>query len=243
MGTQTVRGGDATAASGFVGRGAICNDFVCVSSPAVERTIRQFVSDVEKQKDGVNTQMFAEGVEYSDDAFMSFRGREGFDGFRPSYVHGVEEGRGRAEGVVNKLEMNGTDSVRVEWKTKAQADVGGSIIVNFKTDVSLNLISGRITKMRLTWDTNGSDGLAAFGFNLRRRADSVSLRATRTAEWLQSIVDGDGGQNQPGNLSVDPRDPNKFFQQEDTNFQDAVFFCIGITLMYILVKALVILNS
>ena len=74
--TQTVRGGDATAASGFVGRGAICNDFVCVSSPAVERTIRQFVSDVEKQKDGVNTQMFAEGVEYSDDAFMSFRGRE-----------------------------------------------------------------------------------------------------------------------------------------------------------------------
>ena len=170
-----------------------------------------------------------------------YEGVQGFDGFRPSYVHGVEESR--AEVVVNKLEMNGTDSVRVEWKTKAQADVGGSIIVNFKTDVSLNLISGRITKMRLTWDTNGSDGLAAIGFNLRRRADSVSLRATRTAEWLQSIVDGDGDQNQPGNLSVDPRDPNKFFQQDDTNFQDAVFFCIGITLMYILVKALVILNS
>ena len=102
---------------------------------------------------------------------------QGFEGFRPSYVHGVSEDA--ADVQVDKLEMNGTDSVRVEWKTKAQADVGGSINVNFKCDVSLNLISGRITKMRLTWDTNGSDALAAIGFNVRRRADSVSLRAQK----------------------------------------------------------------
>lgn len=184
---------------------------------------------------------------YTDIVSLSLvTGVQGFEGFRPSYVHGVKTSPSEDANVhveVNVLEMNGTDSVRVEWKTEAETDMGGSITVNFKCDVSLNLISGRITKMKLTWNTEGSDGLAAIGFNVRRRADSVSLRATRTVEWLQRIVDGDGEEGQTGNLRVDPRDPNKFFQQEDTTFQDAVLFCIGITLMYILVKALVILNQ
>ena len=61
---------------------------------------------------------------------------------------------------------------------------------------------------------------------------------------VRRLVDGldadDGGQS---SFTVDPRDPNKFFQQQDNTFNDAVQFSIGLLLMYTLVKALTILNT
>ena len=52
-----------------------------------------------------------------------------------------------------------------------------------------------------------------------------------------NLLDGDdaGG----GDIFVDPRDPGKWVQQEDTVFRDGVFFALVVTILWTFAKALV----
>ena len=65
----------------------------------------------------------------------------------------------------------------------------------------------------------------------------LSEAAAGLSEAVKALLDGDdaGG----GDIFVDPRDPGKWVQQEDTVFRDGVFFALVVTILWTFAKALV----
>lgn len=231
---------------------AVCNDFVCISSPNVERTIRQIVKDLETLREG-GVNCYSELVTYSD-AFISFKGREPYRSFTfnsdtmmsASEVGELSVGGGPYSIRVVNIEMTATDSVAISYRMQGTMKAyGGSFDVDvlYNANYSFNLISGRVINHTLQWDMSKTAPQNAFVFLLARLQYSVTRKFQDVSGAIQTFLDEGLDGNNNSNLTVDPRDPNKFFQQQDNTFQDAVQFCIALTLMYVLVKGLLILNT
>ena len=253
---------------------SVCNDFVCVSSPQVERVLRQFMQDLEACRDGENGMLFAEDLTYRD-PLMRLGGRRAMrefnftrdemvapagappaalDALRPAAAPAGPGAGGRPAVRVERAEASGNDSVLVEYAVVGRLRgpleamlpelLGPEVRVRYAADLTFNLISGRVSAMAVTWDLGGAGPLGAAAFLLARARYSAARAGASLSASVRRLVDGldadDGGQS---SFTVDPRDPNKFFQQQDNTFNDAVQFSIGLLLMYTLVKALTILNT
>merc|ERR1712178_133037 len=200
--------------------GAVCNDFVCISSPNVERTIKQIAKDIEGVREGF-VNVYADCVEYRD-TFMSWKGREPYVAFK---FHNDEMELFSDAGEMNKgkelqmkvvsIEMTGTDSVSIEYLMRGQlkgisvgVPIGAAFVeVKYVAEYQFNLISGRVIKHNLRRDLNKCTLSSAILFTLTRLQYSLDKRVQFLSKALNAFLEQSEGNDTT--FTGDPRDPNK----------------------------------
>ena len=195
---------------------AVCNDFVCISSPNVERTIRQIVQDLQTLREG-GVNCYSELVEYSD-PFISFKGREPYRSFifnsdmmmSAGEVGELNDCVGPYSIKVFNIEMTATDSVLIQYRMEGKLKAyGGTFDVNvmYNANYSFNLISGRVTRHDLRWDVSKTAPQNALIFIFARLQYSVTRKIQDVSSTVQSFLEEGDGNNT--SFTADPRDPNK----------------------------------
>ena len=242
---------------GLLGPGDWCDDFVCEGSPSVEAAVRRLGRAVEGGSWRVSgAPLFARGVAYAGPT-RRFTGAAGYgEGLLPGLGEGPVAGR------VEELKMLSLMEVEIRWSARpggagaapapaplraggdggAGAGAGaGPGRVRVRSEFKVNPITGRVEAHRDSWDLSDlpppARALVAGRQALWGARAGLSEAAAGLSEAVKALLDGDdaGG----GDIFVDPRDPGKWVQQEDTVFRDGVFFALVVTILWTFAKALV----
>merc|ERR1719420_1382862 len=125
--------------------------------------------------------------------------------------------------------------VEIRWSARpGGAGAGaGPGRVRVRSEFKVNPITGRVEAHRDSWDLSG---LPPSARALVAGREALWEAAAGLSEAVRALLDGDdaGG----GDIFVDPRDPGKWVQQEDTVFRDGVFFALVVTILWTFAKAL-----
>eukprot|EP00475_Leptophrys_vorax_P042581 TRINITY_DN8022_c0_g1_i1.p1 TRINITY_DN8022_c0_g1~~TRINITY_DN8022_c0_g1_i1.p1 ORF type:complete len:326 (+),score=-1.38 TRINITY_DN8022_c0_g1_i1:99-1076(+) len=221
---------------------ALCDDFECVSSPAVERTARQLARDIHDMREDKRTlSCFAVDVTYSD-PLRSFKGRDKYR--RPSWLLAA-----LSNPSVHMLgmTMKGTSTLEIRWclegdfQLPAASLLGGKLCLDVSSTFTLNQISGLVTEHRDQWDLSRCPPPAQVMFAASRLAWSLVQASKDASDGAASLSKSLDSGNNNSNIYPDPSgDPRKFLQQSDPNrdLYQAAFF---IALMYFVVRALILI--
>ncbi|KAL4855987.1 hypothetical protein ACK3TF_003434 [Chlorella vulgaris] len=207
-----------------------CDDFVCTSSPAVEASVRQLARDLERCN-GRWSPIFASNVTYQD-SFRKFKGPDGY-----SRLNFVATNVQSAAVTVDSLRMLDGSTAEIRWRLTGKLGVL-PIDVAGTTEISMNLLTGRIERHQERWDLSACSPPAAVAWTAARAlwsAKQGSMDAGQAANKLLDTLsmDGDDGPMQQEN----PNDPSRFFQQKDTFKQDAALFVGVVALFWALTQA------
>ena len=209
-----------------------CDDFICTSSPAVEKTVRSLANDIIRANGVWTRSLFSNTVaEYK--GFRSFKGRDGYKtlDFIPKYVEAPVV-------TVTKLKMLDGGTAELSWRLQGNIK-GVSVDVDMTTVVTMNLLTGQIEKHVDTWDLRRCSPPAAAAFNLAKIAFAVSKGSAAAADATNSILDSLTSMDEDNGGPIEPsaNDPMKFFQQKDSFKDDAIFFIGAVTLLYVMTQA------
>ena len=223
-----------------------CDDFVCKSSPAVEKTLKSLIKDVNACR-GTNRSAapYAPEVTY-DDGALRFEGSEKY----ARYCSYVENNLRRVTTRVTEISMEGSlDVATVKWELNAVNDIG-RVGVDVTATYKMNLITGRVLEHREQWVVNPArtDAQAGALLESTRKAHALPLNAMEVAdkakkkfrEISKSFASEDDQDN--SNIYVDPNDPMKFFQQDDTSKTDLLQLSLVAAVIYLLTKVFQVLN-
>lgn len=226
---KALREAEAMAVAGLPD-GAVCDDFECTVSPACELTTKQISRSLVKKENEAS--IVAKDVEYKN-PYVSFSGKEKYAAFN---YWKDEMGGGKVR--VRKMSMAKEDVACIEWTIEDQSRAG-NIVVDVTSLFTLNLISGRVLKREDTFrlDSCPAQTRALFvssmsAYSLRTRAKDVADAAKRISQSFSSFDESDE------EYFADPRDPNKFFQQQDNTLSDAFQLATLIAAIYAVVKVL-----
>lgn len=207
-----------------------CDDFVCTSSPAVETSVRQLAK-------GICTtarwppRNFAPKVTFSD-GIRRFQGNDKYDRmtFLRDYFLSVKIG-------VDKMEMLDLDTAVIEWSLTGEHSLG-TVNLECSSEFSLNVISGRVEDHKESWRVVGASP-AAIAFGLTSLRWRVQQNASDAIEKIKDFTERKSSElESPEEYFVDPTDPKRFIQNNDTTFDDALQLGIVLSLLYCCVQVL-----
>ncbi|GFR43821.1 hypothetical protein Agub_g4919 [Astrephomene gubernaculifera] len=187
-----------------------CDDFVCTSSPAVEQTVRSLARELTRGR-YTTTSLYQPTVTYSD-GFRSFSGPEGY--LRQRWIaDNVQQFRV----TILRLRMLDKGTSQVTWRLEGRLGPGGGLQLSAQltTTCTHNLLTGRITSLRESWDLSGSPPPAAALATLSRVAWSAQQSLQDAREGLGRAVGklggGGGGAEGAGDSGM-PSDPTRVRQ-------------------------------
>ncbi|XP_076911274.1 uncharacterized protein LOC143569188 [Bidens hawaiensis] len=219
--------------------GELCNDFECISSPAVEATARQLVRDILELREGNRALgTYAVSVKYKDPV-RSFTGREKYK--RPLWSLDALD---KPIVSVQDMVMLSTSVLNIKWTLKGTpknpiASVGGPVIVKVNSRFTLNQISGQVIEHEETWDLSSSSPIAQAFFWASRRLFSTIESAKDISDSFKNVSSSISTENKNVDFYPDPSgDPRKFFQTEDDFQRDAIQLALFLALLYFLVQFL-----
>lgn len=141
------------------------------------------------------------------------------------------------------------DVATVKWELNAVNDIG-RVGVDVTATYKMNLITGRVLEHREQWVVNPArtDAQAGALLESTRKAHALPLNAMEVAdkakkkfrEISKSFASEDDQEN--SNIYVDPNDPMKFFQQDDTSKTDLLQLSLVAAVIYLLTKVFQVLN-
>jgi len=207
-----------------------CDDFVCTSSPAVETSVRQLAKGI------CTTAMwpprnFAPKVTFSD-GIRRFQGNDKYDRmtFLRDYFLSVKIG-------VDKMDMLDLDTAVIEWSLTGEHSLG-TVNLECSSEFSLNVISGRVEDHKETWRVVGASP-AAIAFGLTSLRWRVQQNASDAIEKIKDFTERKSSElESPEEYFVDPTDPKRYIQNNDTTFDDALQLGIVLSLLYCCVQVL-----
>lgn len=126
------------------------------------------------------------------------------------------------------------DAAEVEWRL--QGSLGGTpFTARLVETLTLNLVTGQVVEHRSRWNVEQGGVVAGTRFfvtrlawSLRQTAVDVGQASDRALQSLTSVDEDDASDT----IMRNPNDPTKFFQQQDTFYQDAVAFVLFLAVMY-----------
>ncbi|KAI7751323.1 hypothetical protein M8C21_002883, partial [Ambrosia artemisiifolia] len=208
----------------------LCNEFECISSPAVEATARQLVRDILELREGNRALgTYAVSVKYKDPV-RSFTGREKYKRLLWS------------TGALDKpnvdMVMLSTSVLNIKWTLKGTpknplASVGGPLILKVDSRFTLNQISGQVIEHEEIWDLSSSSIIAQAFFWASRRLFSTTQSAKDFSDSLKNFSSRFSTEKENVDYYPDPSgDPTKFFQTEDDFQRDAIQLALFLALLY-----------
>lgn len=126
------------------------------------------------------------------------------------------------------------DVAEVEWRL--QGFLGGTpFTARLAETLTLNLVTGQVIEHASRWSMEQGGPVASLRFFVTRLAWSARQAAAEAGQAsdrvLQSLTSVDED-DQRDTVMRNPDDPTKFFQQQDTFYQDAVAFVLFLAVMY-----------
>eukprot|EP00250_Pteridium_aquilinum_P013570 c21426_g1_i2 orf=163-1065(+) len=216
--------------------GELCDEFQCISSPAVEATARQLVRDILEMREGNRALgTFAISVKYKDPV-RSFTGRDKYK--RPSWITNALE---KPSVAVREMVMQSTSVLNIKWVLRGRPKIPGPDLVLAVNDTfTLNQISGQVVEHVEEWDLSGSSLPAQAYFWASRLAYSTVESGKDAAEAVQGVSKlwQKEKNEDKENYFRDPTDPTKFFQMDDNPQRDLYQAGFFIALIYLLVQFL-----
>ena len=215
-----------------------CDDFECRSSPMVEVTLRQIARDQEGQREGVadraSLTAYAENVLFTDSSLRRGVGRARLAVYTPTSLLTEPQAR------VTSIALETSSSARVRWTLSGRSPAG-PVCLACSRELQLNLISSRVLKQHEEWSfATGTAPLAAVVYTAQRLALSAAANlsdaAGMTGDYIQDAVDSLRPQE---DIFQDPTDPRRYIQTENTFVNDAVTIILAVTIIWLLVRALV----
>ncbi|GJP51964.1 hypothetical protein CLOM_g11091 [Closterium sp. NIES-68] len=119
----------------------LCDDFQCVSSPAVERTAKRLAKDIHDMREDTRTlSCFANDSKYSD-SIRSFTGRDKYR--RLSWIRSALQ---NPSVHMLGMAMESTSVLEITWQLRGYLTVpGGLLDARVTSTFTLNQISGQVT--------------------------------------------------------------------------------------------------
>eukprot|EP00223_Ostreococcus_mediterraneus_P004648 CAMPEP_0174587010 /NCGR_PEP_ID=MMETSP0929-20130131/29392_1 /TAXON_ID=548131 ORGANISM="Ostreococcus mediterraneus, Strain clade-D-RCC2572" /NCGR_SAMPLE_ID=MMETSP0929 /ASSEMBLY_ACC=CAM_ASM_000573 /LENGTH=292 /DNA_ID=CAMNT_0015769045 /DNA_START=19 /DNA_END=897 /DNA_ORIENTATION=- len=225
-----------------------CDDFVCKSSPAVERTLKTVLKDINALRGTTrSTSSYAPDVVY-DDGVLKFRGADKYK----KYCSYIENNLKQATSRVTSISMvdGGLDAARVTWELNGVNDIG-RVGVDIECTYKMNLITGRILEHREMWVVNPSrtDAQAGALLESTRKAHALPLNIMETYDGVKKSMDDvlrkfsvDNDDDASKDMYTDPNDPMKFFQNEDTSKTDILQLATAAAVLFLITKVFQVLN-
>ncbi|KAG2438853.1 hypothetical protein HXX76_005393 [Chlamydomonas incerta] len=206
-----------------------CDDFVCTSSPAVEQTVRSLARELQRGRYAA-TSIYQPGVTYSD-GFRTFTGVEGYKRQR-WIIDNVD----KFKTSILRLRMLDKGTSEISWQVDGSLG-GQAVSLLFTTTCEHNLVTGRITQHRESWNLSRCSPPAAAVATANRYAWSAKQAVEDAKEGLGRAAEKLGGQGgADANL---PSDPTRFYQNGGGGGgQNQDLFAIGflIALLYLAFK-------
>lgn len=235
-------GGENVAAPAIEGvMGIVCDEFECTCGPDVERTIRQLMRDTADVRETARSlNPYAEKVKYSD-GMVSFEGRDNYRVLGPFF--GSADGADAPTPAAATAQVRSVVTQDMGEKCTIKSTVEAQQLVVNVTDVyEINLISGKVISHTTDYAVENPLNPAAMFFQSRRSAAALKFAGNKISDSLDGL---DGGASQEGdaNYYPDPTNPNKFFQQEDNTFNDAVQVALILSVLWVFVKGLIAVNE
>ncbi|KAJ0681535.1 hypothetical protein HanPI659440_Chr16g0637091 [Helianthus annuus] len=219
--------------------GELCNEFECISSPAVEATARQLVRDILELREGNRALgTYAVSVKYKDPV-RSFTGRDKYK--RQLWSTGALD---KPNVSVQDMVMLSTSLLNIKWTLKGTpknplASVGGPVILKVDSRFTLNQISGQVIEQEESWDLSSSSTIAQAFFWASRRLFSTTESAKDFSDTFKKFSSRFSTKKENVDYYPDPSgDPTKFFQAEDDFQRDAIQLALFLALLYFLVQFL-----
>ncbi|KAF3337359.1 hypothetical protein FCM35_KLT17946 [Carex littledalei] len=220
--------------------GALCNDFVCISSPSVEATARQLVRDILELREGNRALgSFAPSVKYKDPS-RTFVGRDKYK--RPLWATSSLQ---NPTVTVQEMKMLSIDELSIRWTLKGKpknpliSSLGGDLILQVNSKFILNQISGQVMEHTESWDLSASSLLAQGYFWVSRRLFSANEAGKDTIDSVKSNMPRLSQGEDNMEIYPDPAgDPTKFFQQDDGLQRDFYQIAILLAVIYFVVQFL-----
>lgn len=207
-----------------------CDEFMCTSSPSVESSVRTLARDLERAT-ARWTPIYAKNVEYSD-SFRRFKGTDGY-----SRLDFVATSIDKPQVTITGMRMLSNASAEIRWRLTGQlgplpVDVAGT------SEVTMNLLTGRIERHIERWDLSACSPPAAAMWTARRALWSVKQASTDAGQGVDRVLDSLTSMDDDGPVQQEnPNDPTKFFQQKDNSKQDMLQYVAVLALFYALVQA------
>uniref|UniRef100_A0A6V7QSE7 Uncharacterized protein n=1 Tax=Ananas comosus var. bracteatus TaxID=296719 RepID=A0A6V7QSE7_ANACO len=220
--------------------GELCNDFECISSPAVESTARQIVRDIlELREDNRALGCFSTSVKYKD-PLRTFTGREKYK--RPLWVTNALE---NPTVTVQEMGMLSTSELIIKWtlrgkpKNPVVASIGGDLTLLVDSKFILNQISGQVVEHVESWDLSASSIIVQAYFWFSRRLFSTIEAGKDTIDAVKSTATNFSTRKENLDIYPDPSgDPTKFFQRDDGLQRDAYQIALFLAVIYFVVQFL-----
>ncbi|KAL2641508.1 hypothetical protein R1flu_009095 [Riccia fluitans] len=218
----------------------LCDEFECISSPAVEKTARQLARDLLDLREEKRTlSTYAINVTYKD-PLRSFKGRDKFK--RPSWIKGSLNNPTVA---IREMQMMSTSKLNIKWtlrgtpKLPPASVIGGELVLSVNSVYTVNQISGQVTEQVDEWDLSGSNPVTIPFFYASKLAYSAAESGKDLGESITNVAKNlDKKDQENANIYSDPTDPRKFFQVDDNPQKDIYQVGFFIALIYLLVQFL-----
>ena len=221
-----------------------CDDFECTSSPAVELTVRALAKDISRGNGVWTKSLLSKNVVYKD-RFCSMSGIDSFKvDFFPSYCT-VSRVTIKS---MKMMDVAPSSRACIEYTVEGILKKPGSdteglipVEVDMTTTVTLNLLTGQIESREDSWKARSIVGKVAFSAARLAWGSVVKSREAgkKSGEFIEKSVNSVLGSldddTDMSNIQADPRDPMKFFQQNDSFKDDATAFMIFLLIIYIII--------
>jgi len=172
-------------------------------------------------------------VRYSDKGLRKFEGNDKYD--RMTFFRDHFE---KCRVDVKKMSMVELDTARIEWTLSGDSSLG-TVDLSCRSTFMMNVITGKVEDHREEWELE-SLGPASLAFAASRLKWSLQENGIdlveKSRDFIDQILSRDDMESDQ--YFVDPMDPKKYIQQQDTTFDDALQLGIVLTLIYACVQVL-----
>ncbi|KAL3838543.1 hypothetical protein ACJIZ3_023134 [Penstemon smallii] len=236
---ETVDGSEVDKIVDEMDFGELCNEFECISSPAVESTARQLARDILELRQGNRALgTFALSAKYKDPV-RSFTGREKYK--RHLWATDALES---PKVSVQKMAMLSTSELNIKWTLKGKPKspifrLGGDLIVKVTSKFTLNQISGQVIEHEELWDLSASSLITQTYFWASRRLFATVEAAKDISDFAKDFTNRFTTENKNVDIYPDPTgDPTKFFQRDDSFQRDFYQIALFLAIVYFVVQFL-----
>lgn len=207
-----------------------CDDFECTSSPSIEQTVRVLARDTERLR--YSPKLFQADVQFENGS-RSFKGNAKYN--RPTWAGSCLS---NCIVTVRRLKMLDKGTSQIDWKVTGNL---GSLPVELYvlSTFEHNLLTGKVTSHRETWDTSKCSPPAAAAVTLSKLVWAAQQASKDTSDKMGEVADSLSStmSMDDNNIYSNPSDPTRFFQQQDNTTNDAIMLAGVVALLYFVYRA------
>ena len=138
------------------------------------------------------------------------------------------------------LENASSSTARISWRLRGTLKPSGiEVDVDMTTDIEMNLLTGQIIKRTEQWSLQRCSAIAKLAWIVSRAVWTATNLSKDVKNTTGSVLDSLTSMDEMEDdmyTTADPRDPMKFFQQNDTFKDDAIMFIAFLLMIYIVLK-------